>query len=222
MISKSKNICSNSFSIFKIYIKFSAFWKKKSASWLKYFRSYWLRNMWLLEGHKAPVSEHPSGVNVFTGPKHWRTLRGCTLILVSPYSENKSSYKIYLLIRSQILGLLGNTLTPNHMNSPHNRYKSTQQFQTSLSPKPKIFSKIFFHFWILHKIFRIPKKKISLVARIFWKLLTPKNAVTWMPESSRFRTPFVNQRDHRSQTLTKCAWLHFYPSFPLIWEQINL
>ena len=37
-----------------------------------------------------------------------------------------------------------------------------------------------------------------------------------MPELSRFGTPFGNQRVYGSQTLTNCAWRHFYPNFTLI------
>ena len=37
-----------------------------------------------------------------------------------------------------------------------------------------------------------------------------------MPESSRFRTPFVSQCVHGPQTLRNFAWQHFYPDFTLI------
>ena len=60
------------------------------------------------------------------------------------------------------------------------------------------------------------KRRISFIALIFYKLLTPKSVVTWMPETSCFRTPFGNQRVHGSQTLRNTAWQHFYPNFKLI------
>ena len=46
------------------------FEKKRSASYVKYFKSYWPREMWLLHFPNAPVLEHPSTVKIFTGPKH--------------------------------------------------------------------------------------------------------------------------------------------------------
>ena len=44
--------------------------KKNSASQLQYFRNYLLRKTGLIKCIAGPVSEHPSAVNVFTGPKH--------------------------------------------------------------------------------------------------------------------------------------------------------
>ena len=66
------------------------------------------------------------------------------------------------------------------------------------------------------------KTKISLVAKIFCKLLTPRDVVFRIPESFSFRTPFGNERVHESQTLTNSSWLHFYPNFPLIRDKIDL
>ena len=43
--------------IFAIYIKYNAFSKKRSASYLKYLGRYSLQGMWLLECPKAPVLE---------------------------------------------------------------------------------------------------------------------------------------------------------------------
>ena len=63
------------------------------------------------------------------------------------------------------------------------------------------------------------KKKFSFIPWIFPKLLTPKNAVTWMLESSSFRTPFGSQCAHGLQTLLKLSRQHFYPDFLIISEQ---
>ena len=67
----------------------------------------------------------------------------------------------------------------------------------------------------------ILKKKTSVIAQIFGKLLTLENVVTWMPESSRCRTPFVNHRVHGCQTLKNSAWLHFCRNFTLIQKKIH-
>ena len=60
------------------------------------------------------------------------------------------------------------------------------------------------------------KKKTSLIALMFPKLLTPKNIFTWMPKSNSFRTNFGNEHIHGSQTLPKSGWQQFYTRFPLI------
>ena len=54
--------------------------------------------------------------------------------------------KTSLLVRSETLGLFGNTLTSDQMNSPHNRVKFPQQVQMPLSSKQKKFLNFFFHF----------------------------------------------------------------------------
>ena len=161
--------------------------------------------MWLLECHKAPFSEHPLWINVFETRKHWRTLHGGYFILILHKSQKKSSWETSLLVRSEILGLFGNTLTADHMNSLHNRDKLPPHNQTALIPKQKTFSECFWDFRNLHKNLSIFETKASFIAQIFQKLLTPENMVTGIPESSRFRTHFVNQRVRGSQTLTNSA-----------------
>ena len=113
-------------------------------------------------------------------------------------------------------------MTADHLNSPHNREKLLQHIQTPLSQKRKTFSQLFLHYWNLKKIFRILTKKTSFIAQIFWNLLTLENVVTCMRESSRFRTPFVNQRVHGSKTLTNFSWRHFYHNFTLLRKRIQL
>ena len=69
-ISKTENIFWIFHYISKIYTKFCTLRKKRSASLLKYFGSYWLREMSLLESLRVPVLEHfCSGIAV-TSIKH--------------------------------------------------------------------------------------------------------------------------------------------------------
>ena len=58
------------------------------------------------------------------------------------------------------------------------------------------------------------------MAQIFWKLLTPKYALTGIPKSSCFRTPFGDERVHVSETLLKSAQHHFYANFPLFQNKL--
>ena len=80
----------------------------------------------------------------------------------------------------------------------------------------KYFLKFLLQFCNLIKILCILKKKVSFIAQIFRRLLSPRNVVTCIPESSYFKTPFGNQRVHVSQTLLKYARQNLYPKFLLI------
>ena len=66
IISKTENIFSNLYCTFGMCTKFFGFRIKRSTLQLKYFGSQCLREMWLLECWKAPISEHNSRLNVFT------------------------------------------------------------------------------------------------------------------------------------------------------------
>ena len=57
-----------------------------------------------------------------------------------PFIYNKLSCKTLILVRSEILGLFGNTSTGDHMCSCHRREKFPQQVQTLLSLKLRTFS----------------------------------------------------------------------------------
>ena len=93
--------------------------------------------------------------------------------------KKKVNQKTSVLVRSDILGLLGNTLTADHMNSPHNTVKSVQQLQTPLSPKPKIssqflFSFIFFCISQIYIKFRAFSKKYQLCSSNSFEVILSK------------------------------------------------
>ena len=56
------------------------------------------------------------------------------------------SWKKFALVRSKILGLFVNTLTPEYTYSRHNMQTLTQKVQTPLSLKQKTFSGFFIAF----------------------------------------------------------------------------
>ena len=64
-------------------------------------------------------------------------------------------------------------------------------------------------------------KRITLIAQIIWKLLSPKNEVTWMAESSYFRRPFGSQHVKCSETLLKSEQRQFYANSPLISRKLS-
>ena len=60
---------------------FEVFWRKRSPSEPKHFRSYWVRKMWLLEWPKGSISENLLEVNVLSGGKHCWSLNASTFML---------------------------------------------------------------------------------------------------------------------------------------------
>ena len=202
-------------------MKLCTFWKKGSAWWVKYFWSYWLRNMWLLESELAAVSDHPLRLNVFMVPKHYCSVDGRTLIPNFPLFQEKWTGKISLWIRSKMLWLFVKTLMGDHMYTADSWEKFLQLVQTQFSLKPKQFMGFLLHFWNLHKILHILKKRMSLMAEIFWKLLTAKNLLTWMRTSCCFRAPFKSESAHVFQTLLKRAHENFYRNFPLFQDKLR-
>ena len=77
---------------------------------------------------------------------------------------DKLSWKKSALVRSKILGLFVNTLSAEYTYSCRNMQTLTQQVQTPLSLKQKTFSDFLLHFWGLHEMENIFKKKDSLLA----------------------------------------------------------
>ena len=125
-----------------------------------------------------------------------------------PLIQVELSQKTSLFVRTEILGLLGNRLTLDHMYSCHNWKKFMQHVQTPLCQKLQIFSESLLHFFNLHKILGNLKKKISFITSFFWRLLSPRNVVTWITENSCFGTAFESQPVHLSQTLLKSTPRH--------------
>ena len=123
-------------------MKLCTFWKKGSAWWVKYFWSYWLRNMWLLESELAAVSDHPLRLNVFMVPKHYCSVDGRTLIPNFPLFQEKWTGKISLWIRSKMLRLFVKTLMGDHMYTADSWEKFLQLVQTQFSLKPKTIYRI--------------------------------------------------------------------------------
>ena len=82
------------------------------------------------------------------------------------------------LVTSEIFRLFGNTLTPDVKYSRRNMRTFWQQFQTLLSQKRKTFFDFLLHFWNVHEIENILKKKKSILAQLLPKLLHPKEMFT--------------------------------------------
>ena len=82
------------------------------------------------------------------------------------------------LVTSEIFRLFVNRLTPAVKYSRRNMRTFWQQFQTPLSQKRKTFFDFVLHFWNVHEIENILKKKKSILAQLLPKLLHPKEIFT--------------------------------------------
>ena len=79
-----------------------------------------------------------------------------------------------------------------------------------------LFPDFLLHFWNLHEIWSIFKKKMSILAKLFPKLMMLKDVATYTYKRSCLRTPFANERVNGFQTLLKSARHHYYPLFSSI------
>ena len=86
----------------------------------------------------------------------------------------------------------------------------------------RLFLDFLLHFWNVHEICNILKKRMSVLAYIFRKLLFPKEVFTETSRKSCFRTPFDNQRINWFQIPLKVARHHYYPFFPWIPGKLSL
>ena len=82
----------------------------------------------------------------------------------------------------------------------------------------KFFLIVLFHFWILHQILNLLKKKFIVIATLFRKLQIVNDLVRPLSKKHPFRAPFHSQQVKGSQTLVKFAWEHFHHIFSSLWE----
>ena len=121
--------------------------------------------------------------------------------------------KKLILIRSEILGLLVNTVTANCQYSPSNRENLLLQIQIKLIKKPSKFFCIFFYFLESTLNFQCSEKKMSMIVGIFRKLLTPKDVLVQMHNRDSFWKPTGSEHVNESRKLVKSAEKYFYPTF---------
>ena len=80
----------------------------------------------------------------------------------------------------------------------------------------RLFLDFLLQFWNMHQIKTILKKRMSVLAELFPKLLLRKEIAIETSRNSCFRTPFGNQRVKGFQTPLKVARHHYYLFFPWI------
>ena len=80
----------------------------------------------------------------------------------------------------------------------------------------RLFLDFILKFWNVREIYNILKKRMRVLAKLFPKILFPKEVPTETSRRSCFRTPLGNQRVNRFQTPLKIGRHHYYPFFPWI------
>ena len=86
-----------------------------------------------------------------------------------------------------------------------------------VSEKQKFFLNFLFHFWNLHQILNILKKKMMALANVCPKLQTVKNFLRRLCQKPRFRTRLDSRHVKVSGILAKSRWECFYHVFSSIW-----
>ena len=146
--------------------------------------------MWILECPKATASKHPFKVNELTGPKNCRNVSRRWFYANFRLTSEKWWTERSLLVRADILGLCFNRLMGDHFYSCVNREIFPQLVRTQLDQKPKVFSAIFIPFFKSTWNFEHFQKKHALHSLNISGLIDTEESVSWMAESSSFRTLF--------------------------------
>ena len=94
------------------------------------------------------------------------------------------------------------------------------QFKCNYLKNEMLFLNSFFHFWNLHQILNVLKKKIIVIGNVFAKLETVKNFVRPLSKKRRFRTSFDSQHVKVSLIFATSAWEHFYHVFSSLWGKL--
>ena len=145
------------FCVFGISMKFPML-RKKWASQVKYFSSYWLRSMCLFKCITGLVSENPLAGNMLTTPKNSWNLHESTFVLSfihymlnwvrSSYFQSDLRFSDCLITRwlktTSILVIMERIY----------RY----QFKSNYLKKSRVFAIFVLHFWYLHEISNVLKK----------------------------------------------------------------
>ena len=86
-----------------------------------------------------------------------------------------------------------------------------------LSEKLELFSVFFIAFFQSVGNFELFEQKISLIAQLFLKLLSPKDPFNSIYKRSCFRKLCESERVNESLKLSRSAEKYFYPTFSIFW-----
>ena len=136
-------------------------------------------------------------------------------------TPSELSWKKYLLLTYQILGLLVNTLAPDEKYPLLNRDNFTIPIQMELSQNQKNFSHFFPAFLKSRLNFKHLKIKYHPHRFYIFEVSDSENVDRWMFKKSRFfRGCFDKQHGKRTQTLLKSASQHLYHIHWSLWKTL--
>ena len=107
------------------------------------------------------------------------------------------------LLLGEVSVLFVSRLTPNGKYLVQDCGNMLLSIQMQLSQKQKSFSNFLFHFWNLHQILHILKKKMMVIPNLFPKLHTVKNFVLSLCKKGRFETRLNSRNVKAPRTLKK-------------------
>ena len=93
-------------------------------------------------------------------------------------------------------------------------------FKCNFFKTEELFLCFLLHFWNLHEIWNIFKKRNIAIANVFPKLETVKELLRQLSKKRRLRTSINSLHVKGSQTFVKSAWQHFYHIFPSLWGEM--
>ena len=138
-----------------------------------------------------------------------------------PWIWHKLSWKKSVLVTSEILELLVNTLTAEYKYSVAICIISRKKFKCSYLKNEKLFRDFLVCLQNVHKFTTFWKNRWDFYlkySRNYW--LQRK----WIPKRCKrpsFRTYFSKQRFRGFETLLKLARHPYYRMFPLIWDKLS-
>ena len=115
----------------------------------------------------------------------------------------KLIWKMSPLVLGEILGVFVNTLTADGKYPVQDWENLLLSVKMKLSDNWKIFLKFLFHFWNLHNILNISKKKMVVIGNVFPKLQTVKNFVRPLCKKQRFGTRLDSQHGKVTRILAE-------------------
>ena len=80
---------------------------------------------------------------------------------------------------------------------------------------------MFFAFLESELNFQCFEKKMSLIAQVFLKLLTPRDVLVYMHNRACFWKAYCSERVNESQKLLQYAEKNFYPTFSSFWAKLS-
>ena len=145
-------------------IKFTTFWKKGWVSLPNYFRNYCFGKRFLLKRLEGLASKHDSVINVLTGSKQGSKMESITIILFPHDFQVNWVGKslIYSDLKSSDC-LLTHWLPMTSIPAAICRI-FCNNFKRYYLKNATLFLDFLLHFWNVHEIYKILKKRISVLA----------------------------------------------------------